>query len=390
MRKEFLFKYLHDKRVEGVEASSEKSSLIKNILQLWESPEASASGAISAGGGSNLANSLTLASTSLPPMNHLDEDSLPDAPAPSRNTSYSSLCSLDLYNNSQTHPPNLAMILNRGYSTSSGNLQSTTTASDEAAGSNSLKRTESNLSFMDDSNDSMMQIPYVNPSSMAPPPPGSLATISSSAPAALPLTSSMAAPSPNPFVASTPLNGSVTPNISSQEAQAMADTFVKWYYELLNAHSSDFRPDHFFPDASAKICLQSNNRSQPPELIQVQNSGKEVRQRFFAYEICYSNPILQVYSALCEIVLKYKLTYNPNLCRDGVSGSIDPHGLVIINACGTLHNASTCCGTFQQQFGLVRDPGEGNNWKIKFTNASLVSKPGKPQAKHRHLCDYEL
>ena len=57
----------------------------------------------------------------------------------------------------------------------------------------------------------------------------------------------------------------------------MADTFVKWYYELLNAHSSEFRPDHFFPDASAKICLQSHNRAQPPELIQVQNSGKEVR-----------------------------------------------------------------------------------------------------------------
>ena len=33
-----------------------------------------------------------------------------------------------------------------------------------------------------------------------------------------------------------------------------------------------------------------------------------------------------------------------------------------------------CCGTFYQQFGLIRDPETGNNWKIKFTNATLVSK----------------
>ena len=33
-----------------------------------------------------------------------------------------------------------------------------------------------------------------------------------------------------------------------------------------------------------------------------------------------------------------------------------------------------CCGTFQQKFGLIRDPSMGNNWKIKFTNATLISR----------------
>ena len=49
----------------------------------------------------------------------------------------------------------------------------------------------------------------------------------------------------------------------------------------------------------------------------------------------------------------------------------------VLQAAGALLNPtnSAVCGTFQQQFGLVRDPSQSNNWKIKFTNASLVSKP---------------
>ena len=35
-----------------------------------------------------------------------EEDSLPEAPAPSRNTSYSSLCSLDLYGGASSSGPN--------------------------------------------------------------------------------------------------------------------------------------------------------------------------------------------------------------------------------------------------------------------------------------------
>ena len=88
-------------------------------------------------------------------------------------------------------------------------------------------------------------------------------------------------------------------------------------------------------------------------------------------------------SPFSDVVRRYGLVFNPNLCGEGVSGRIDPHGLVLVSACGTLHTApgsagssseSRCCGTFLQVFGLIRDPFEGNNWKIKFTQAKMVSQ----------------
>ena len=69
VKKEFLFKYLHAKRV-SVEASADKSVFVAAVLQLWGSPAPAS-------------------------VLNIEEDSLPEAPAPSRNTSYSSLCSLD-------------------------------------------------------------------------------------------------------------------------------------------------------------------------------------------------------------------------------------------------------------------------------------------------------
>ena len=65
---------------------------------------------------------------------------------------------------------------------------------------------------------------------------------------------------------------------------------------------------------------------------------------------------------------------------------MDGQGQAVLHAAGTLLNpsdpATPVCGSFQQQFGLVRDPSLGNNWKIKFTNASLVSKPETSQGPH--------
>ena len=53
-----------------MEASADKAVFVSAVLQLWGSPTSSS-------------------------MVSIEEDSLPEAPAPSRNTSYSSLCSLD-------------------------------------------------------------------------------------------------------------------------------------------------------------------------------------------------------------------------------------------------------------------------------------------------------
>ena len=150
LKKDLLFRYLHDKRVEGVEATADKAVMVSHVLQLWESsPTSTADGIMTV---------------------NQEEDSLPEAPAPSRNTSYSSLCALDLYHgtgknpSSSNGPPSLALILNRSHSSSSSNLHDENSASHFLAPSSSgaaalrgssssllaLKRSESNLSFMDD------------------------------------------------------------------------------------------------------------------------------------------------------------------------------------------------------------------------------------------------
>lgn len=39
MKKEILFKYLHDKRVEGVEAGADKAVVVEHVLRLWQSED---------------------------------------------------------------------------------------------------------------------------------------------------------------------------------------------------------------------------------------------------------------------------------------------------------------------------------------------------------------
>ena len=64
----------------------------------------------------------------------------------------------------------------------------------------------------------------------------------------------------------------ITTNITSSQAQDLACTFVKWFYEMINGCSggkqpsaTEFRPDHFFADADAKIAIQASasDASQP-------------------------------------------------------------------------------------------------------------------------------
>ena len=64
----------------------------------------------------------------------------------------------------------------------------------------------------------------------------------------------------------------ITTNITSSQAQDLACTFVKWFYEMINGcnggkqpSATEFRPDHFFADADAKIAIQAaaSDASQP-------------------------------------------------------------------------------------------------------------------------------
>ena len=64
-----------------------------------------------------------------------------------------------------------------------------------------------------------------------------------------------------------------------------------------------------------------------------------------------------------QVFRRHRLRCNPNLCEEGVKGRLDPHGLVLVLVCGTLHNQTTVCGVFEQvsmcELGCVAAPCPG-------------------------------
>jgi len=288
MRKEFLFKYLHDKKV-PIEGTADKSTIVIKVLEIWGSCDEM-------------------------DVFIFDENSIdapPPAPVPSRNASHTSLASLDSF-----HINNFKCDSN-------------------------LRRTESNISIMnfdESSNSSFSALNFSSESSSQP-------------------------------VIQTPASSSVT----HAQCQEMANDFVKWFYDLLNTcnHSDapEFNQSMFWPDACAKVNLMGVN-GETLESFQVDQSAAEVSHM------------------LKDVVRRHGLQFNPNLCDEGVRGRLDPHGLVLVLSCGTLHNQHTVCGVFEQVFGLVRDPNCDNNWKIKQTEARLFAKSviEKPCLANSTLC----
>lgn len=97
------------------------------------------------------------------------------------------------------------------------------------------------------------------------------------------------------------------------DAFEMACSFVRWYYPLINGSldcDTDFGSQHFWVDASANLMLQSNSGSK--ENSQVEENGK------LAAEL------------LKDLVRKHRVTFNPNITKEGVHGVIEAHGLAIV------------------------------------------------------------
>ncbi|XP_065161339.1 LOW QUALITY PROTEIN: uncharacterized protein C3orf38 homolog [Atheta coriaria] len=136
--------------------------------------------------------------------------------------------------------------------------------------------------------------------------------------------------------------------------EVMSLKFCEWFYELMNKNEV-IGSEHFFPDASLQLKLVSDAISQEEE---VKNDGK-----------CIGNLLFKIKS-------EHGLFFNPNLHTDGTKGKTDPHGLVMIMSCGTLHINNIISGVFEQIFALARDPTSENNWKIKNTTLVLKSKSG--------------
>lgn len=257
MRKEFLFKYLHDKKV-PIEGSADKGNVVRKVLEIW-------------------------GSTDEVEMFIDDEnsgDGPPPAPVPSRNASHTSLCSLDCFPNAFTV--------------------------NSLRPDSSLRRTESTLSIMNFDESSNSSFTFG---------PGAI--------------------NPAPEVSSLPFMPVYSPAsaFTQSQCQQMANDFVKWFYDLINtctrSDATEFNSSMFWPDAAAKVNLLGVD-GECLESFQVDQGSVEV---------C---------SMLKDVVRRHGLQFNPNLCDEGVRGRLDPHGLVIVLACGTLHNQHTVCGVFEQ------------------------------------------
>jgi len=146
-------------------------------------------------------------------------------------------------------------------------------------------------------------------------------------------------------------------NLTKTQCEELAISFAKWYYQLLNSvvdsNSSEWNSSHFWPDASGRVVLMSQNG--------------EVMESAEAF-----NRAQDVADMISHVFSKHQLKCNPNLCSEGVRGKLSPHGLVAILVCGTLHMGANICGVFEQVFWLAKDLSAENNWKIKRTEARLI------------------
>lgn len=139
--------------------------------------------------------------------------------------------------------------------------------------------------------------------------------------------------------------------------QALGETFVHWFYNLVNSqnpthsvHPGDFGPHHFWENCTLKLV------SRTPDMSEEEFEGSWlVAQRFLA------------------LAREELLVFNPNVSAEGVKVTSDPHGLLIVMACGTIHQHNNCLGVFQQMFGLVRSTLDDSTWKIKSSQLQLSS-----------------
>lgn len=90
--------------------------------------------------------------------------------------------------------------------------------------------------------------------------------------------------------------------------------------------------------------------------------------QFFEQNVCMleqSDQGAENLLAFCRgLHTKYLLYFNLNESHSGTQGRIDPHGLVLVLSCGSLHKIDELVGTFECVFALSRDPFTDNNWKI--------------------------
>ncbi|CAH2010202.1 unnamed protein product [Acanthoscelides obtectus] len=124
-----------------------------------------------------------------------------------------------------------------------------------------------------------------------------------------------------------------SPGESEQVISQLADQFAKWFYTMLNSDEG-VGTEHFYANAKLKIAIVTDEGC---DLKEVEDNPED---------IC---------SALRTLKLQHQLYFNPDFTNEGIQGRIDPHGLVMVFTCGTLHAEDAIVGVFEQVFSLARD-----------------------------------
>lgn len=161
-----------------------------------------------------------------------------------------------------------------------------------------------------------------------------------------------------------PANNSAN-TVSQTNVELLAQQFSEWFFKMLN-QPDQLPAEHFWPDAKLIIHFSS-------PLGEIMESRED-------------NPE-EISSLLFRTKVQHNLLFNPNLTAEGTKGRLEPHGLVAVMACGTLHSGQYCVGVFEQSFSLARDPLSENNWKIKHSRLNLRSNDNVTSLPALRCCD---
>jgi hypothetical protein len=153
------------------------------------------------------------------------------------------------------------------------------------------------------------------------------------------------------------VNSSSNADPAAQEAQRLGEAFVQWFFDMLNSHNpckrqntKDFGPQHFFDDAM---------------LLVLQRGPGESRSTFSGQQA--------VSDGFLALVKGEDLLFNPNCSPGGLMVRTNPHGLVVVLVCGTIHRGNQCLGVFEQMFGLIKDSCFDDKWKIKISKLKMTA-----------------
>lgn len=126
-------------------------------------------------------------------------------------------------------------------------------------------------------------------------------------------------------------------------------SFIQWFYNLINdSDPNRLSPEHFFSNCNIKLTIKASETLYNSEV-----SGS-----------------IECVNLINGIRNRYSCKFAPYV-PGGLKFKEDDHGLVLIQAKGSLHNGADANGIFEQVFMLLRDPAANNNWKIKSTEINI-------------------